>query len=431
MAEHGGLYVPENERTPPNPYLDHVEDQNIQTPSGVNLTLMNPAYALRQLIEEYEASMGIIGHITSLNPINPDNAADEWETSALVAFEEGVEEVTALSEIDGVTYLRLMKPMFTQDSCLKCHGYQGYEVGDIRGGISISVPVTQFVQDESEIRSLNLRNHAILWCLGLLGIFLGTRQINKDMEEAVRAGARVLVQQAQILQEQELGRMKTQFISTATHEIRTPVTSILGYLELVLADSNHNLPELVIEDLNVVLRNANRLVTLTNDLLDVQRITSGRFEINREPVDLVNTLNEVVEELTPLFTEKNQVLVVEAPSELIVDLDEVRISQLLINLLRNANKFTPDEGQITVTLDSDDSHVQILFKDSGIGLSEVDMGKLFTPFPGINHGLDVSSTGLGLSIAKGIVELHGGEIWVESEGTGKGSIFHVRLPLNP
>lgn len=167
VAKHGGLYVPENERTPPNPYLEYVEEQNIQTPSGVNLTLMNPAYALRQLIEEYEASMGIIGHITSLNPINPENAADEWETSALEAFEEGVEEVTDLSEIDGVTYIRLMKPMITQETCLKCHSDQGYKVGDIRGGISIAVPVTQYVLDESEVQSLNLRNHAILWFLGI------------------------------------------------------------------------------------------------------------------------------------------------------------------------------------------------------------------------------------------------------------------------
>ena len=187
VAEHGGLYVPENERTPENPYLEHVEEQNIQTPSGINMTLMNPAYALRQLIEEYETRMGIIGHITSLDPINPGNAADEWETDALVEFERGIEEISEVSEIEGITYLRLMKPMFTQEACLKCHAHQGYELGDIRGGISISVPMTQYLLDESEIHSLNIKNHGLLWSLGIVGIFLGTRQISSDIDEAVRA----------------------------------------------------------------------------------------------------------------------------------------------------------------------------------------------------------------------------------------------------
>lgn len=187
VAEHGGLYVPENERTPQNTYLERVEEQNIQTPSGVNLTLMNPAYALRQLIEEYEARMGIIGHITSLTPINPGNAADNWETNALETFEGGTEEISEVSEIDGITYLRLMRPMTTKEACLKCHEYQGYGVGDIRGGISISVPMTQYLLDEAEVQSLNIRNHGLLWSLGLVGIILGTRQIGNDIDDAIRA----------------------------------------------------------------------------------------------------------------------------------------------------------------------------------------------------------------------------------------------------
>jgi len=231
-------------------------------------------------------------------------------------------------------------------------------------------------------------------------------------------------------QEQELGRLKNQFISTATHELRTPVTSILGYLELVLSDANLDISTVIREDLNVVLRNAKRLVTLTNDLLDVQKITSGRFEIQLGQVDIVNTLNEVVEELSPMFAEKQQVLQVKAPTELVVDADEIRISQLFINLLRNSNKFTPDEGTITVSVEPDESQVMIKVKDTGIGMSEEDVEKLFEPFPGISHGLAVSSTGLGLAICKGIVEIHKGDIWAESGGPGKGSTFNLRIPFN-
>jgi len=239
----------------------------------------------------------------------------------------------------------------------------------------------------------------------------------------------ILVQQVHVEQEKELGRLKNQFISTATHELRTPVTSILGFLELVLDYSSQDLPDTVRKDLNVVFRNAMRLVELTNDLLDVQRITSGRFIVNLEQVDLVNTLNEVIEELTPMFVEKNQVLLVDAPSDLSVQVDEIRISQLFINLLRNANKFTPVEGNITVKVEPEETHVQISVKDSGIGLSEEDIGKLFKPFPAIRHGENVSSTGLGLAICKGIVDLHNGDIWVESDGLGKGCTFFVRIPV--
>ncbi|MFA9496813.1 MAG: ATP-binding protein, partial [Candidatus Bathyarchaeota archaeon] len=252
-------------------------------------------------------------------------------------------------------------------------------------------------------------------------------QHNKEREQVQQELAleRVRVEQAD-----ELSRLKNQFISTATHELRTPVTSILGFLELVLDYSSQDLPDTVRKDLNIVFRNAMRLVDMTNDLLDVQRITSGRFEVNLEQVDLVNTLNEVVEELTPMFVEKNQVLLVDAPSELSVNVDEVRISQLFINLLRNANKFTPAEGNIGVKVEPFESHVQISVKDSGIGLSEEDIEKLFKPFPGIRHGVNVSSTGLGLAICKGIVDVHMGVIWVESDGPGEGCTFIVRLPVN-
>ena len=252
-------------------------------------------------------------------------------------------------------------------------------------------------------------------------------QHNKERElvQQELALERVRVEQAD-----ELSRLKNQFISTATHELRTPVTSILGFLELVLDYSSQDLPDTVRKDLNVVFRNAMRLVDMTNDLLDVQRITSGRFAVNLEQVDLVNTLNEVVEELTPLFDEKKQALVVEVPSQLSVNVDEIRISQLFINLLRNANKFTPVEGNIVVKVEPFESHVQISVKDSGIGLSEEDIEKLFKPFPGIRHGVNVSSTGLGLAICKGIVDVHLGVIWVESDGPGEGCTFIVRLPVN-
>lgn len=244
----------------------------------------------------------------------------------------------------------------------------------------------------------------------------------------------IRLQQLNLLQEQntkllELDELKGRFIVTATHELRTPVTSILGYVDFMMSDESLNLSDDAKNDLKIVLRNSMRLAALTNDLLDVQRIQTGRLEIHPKEFDLVELVNQVVEELTPLLQEKNHILSLDIPENLMILGDEIRISQLLINLIRNSDKFTPEEGEISVSIETLGDRIQIRIKDSGIGMTPSDMDKLFKPFPGINHGLNVSSTGLGLSISKGIVDLHEGKIWAESDGKGKGSTFIVELPL--
>ena len=138
-ARNGGVYVPVSESTPPNPYLN-VPNRDI-TINGRPFTLVNPAYMTRQLYEMGNVNHAIRGHITSLKPIRPQNAPDPWEREALIAFENGIKEFKELTRLDGREYIRLMRPFVTTESCLKCHAKQGYKVGDIRGGISISVPM--------------------------------------------------------------------------------------------------------------------------------------------------------------------------------------------------------------------------------------------------------------------------------------------------
>ena len=140
-ASHGGVYVPPTEQTPPNPYLDFIPDRDVITTEGQHLTLMNPAYMNCQVFKLGDEAYGIRSHITSLKPIRPENAADPWETEALKAFENGAEEISSIEQLDGKDYLRLMKPLITEKQCLRCHEKQGYKVGDIRGGISVSIPM--------------------------------------------------------------------------------------------------------------------------------------------------------------------------------------------------------------------------------------------------------------------------------------------------
>jgi PAS domain S-box-containing protein len=186
-TSHGGVYVPTNERTPPNPNLSHVPERDIQTPSGKKLTLMNPAYMLRQINEDFAELYGIMGHITGLKLLRADNAPDEWERAALVAFERGETEVSELTQIDGEPYLRLMRPMFMQKPCLKCHGHLGYKIGDVRGGVSISLPMKEYFENQHKIIMLSTISLSVLWILGIGGLSMGTRSLQRHVQERFAA----------------------------------------------------------------------------------------------------------------------------------------------------------------------------------------------------------------------------------------------------
>ena len=170
-TSHGGVYVPIDEQTPPNPNLAHIPERDITTPSGKKLTLMNPAYMLRQMINEYAYLYGVKGKITSLKVLNPLNEPDAWERNALNAFEQGVQEVFEVKDLDGHQFLRLMRPMITKNGCLKCHGSQGYKEGDVRGGVGVSVPMEPYLALYKDHRLSLFLIHGLIWSLGLGVLF--------------------------------------------------------------------------------------------------------------------------------------------------------------------------------------------------------------------------------------------------------------------
>lgn len=182
-AEHGGVYVPLTDETPANPYLEHIPERDITTPSGKRLTLMNPAYATRQIHDVLERTSNVKGHLTSLKPIREKNSPDAWETEALKAFETGVKEVSDLSDVSGKSFLRLMRPLTVQESCLQCHKKQGYQTGQIRGGLSISVPMApHYTVMTGNLIRLGL-GFGILWLIGGMMIVLGYRSIERGQRE--------------------------------------------------------------------------------------------------------------------------------------------------------------------------------------------------------------------------------------------------------
>jgi PAS domain S-box-containing protein len=180
ISELGGVYA-SVDNISPNPYLK-VPKRDILTKDGDKLTLLNPAYMTRLMFERMgkKSSLPFINKITSLNFVNPVNTPDEWEKKSLFSFEKGVKEASEIISIDGKTYLRLMRPFITGDSCLKCHGYQGYKEGDIRGGISIAVPLGQYSELEARTRNIILLTYVLLWLLGNAGLVVFSRYKQKQ-----------------------------------------------------------------------------------------------------------------------------------------------------------------------------------------------------------------------------------------------------------
>ena len=170
-SNNGGVYVPASAQTPPNPYLEDILERDILTSSGIKLTLVNPAYMTRQVHKLAQKRYGLRAHITSLNPIRAVNAPDEWEAVALKKFEEGEKEYVSEEILDARPYLRFMRPLITEKSCLKCHAKQGYKEGDIRGGISVSVPLNHYHMAAATGQRPLLYGHFLIWVLGLAVVF--------------------------------------------------------------------------------------------------------------------------------------------------------------------------------------------------------------------------------------------------------------------
>lgn len=231
-----------------------------------------------------------------------------------------------------------------------------------------------------------------------------------------------------LTERKRLEKMKDQFISAVTHELRTPLVSIKAYVDYPLTGKMGQLSEEMTSNLTIVKRNTDRLLQITGDLLELRRMESGKLELNKEPMDFQKTIEHCIEEIRPIIQDKKQLLDVDSPNQpLIVHGDRVRLSQVLMNLLSNANKFTPEGGKIFLNVKVNQKiHVEL--SDTGIGIRKQDLERVFEPFSAITKPTYIPGTGLGLSVTKGLIEAHGGKIWVNSQGEGKGSTFIFELP---
>ncbi len=222
-------------------------------------------------------------------------------------------------------------------------------------------------------------------------------------------------------------RLKTEFMNIAAHELKSPVTPIKGYLDLIISSKDAN--EQIKNWAKVSLRNAERLLGLVNDILDVSRLDTDTMRFEMEKLNPIEILNEIAEDMKPIIEVKNIKFIINIPKVLPNLMgDKHRLSQVLKNLLVNAIKFT-DNGAITLEAVKKDKCIEIIVRDTGIGISKDELKKIFNKFYQAYTGDDRKNegTGLGLFICKQILHKHNGILWAESE-LGRGSSFHIELP---
>ena len=231
----------------------------------------------------------------------------------------------------------------------------------------------------------------------------------------------------------EADRLKNEFLAMLAHELRNPLAPIQNALQLIQfqgLDKADSVPELWA----IMERQVEALVRLVDDLLDVSRITRGKIGIHKQPVDVNAIISRAVESSRPLIDSRRQTLDVELPNEpMRVDADLTRMTQVVLNLLNNAAKYTPEGGRIWLSVERDDGYAAFRVRDNGVGIRADMLPKVFDLFSQSEQTLDRAEGGLGigLTLARRLTELHGGTVAAFSDGPGKGSEFVVRIPLLP
>jgi signal transduction histidine kinase len=281
------------------------------------------------------------------------------------------------------------------------------------------------------VREINLIiYHLSIFILILsLGILL-IRGVMKEVEQKEKLTELNQKLQLEYEKADKLSKFKSEFISIASHQLRTPLTAIKGYISMIIDETYGRLTKEAKKPMEDVYKSNERLIKLVNDLLNLSKLEAGKIEFEPSPHSLEKIVNEVVDELRINAQKKNLNIKIEKTEDLpetLIDKDKIR--QVVLNILDNAIKYT-QRGEILIELKKKDNYQQIKISDTGEGMTEDEIKSLFQTFSrasaGIKHHLE--GVGIGLYIAKKFIEMHQGKIWVKSSGTGKGSTFYIKLP---
>lgn len=432
----GGIYVPPSDKYPPSPYLSHIPERDITTPSGKKLTLINSSYMVRQVHELAPVSNASKVHITSLHPLRPENRADAWETQALKLFEKGKQEVYAFSDINGTSYLRLMRPMVTKQECLKCHGRQGYKVGDIRGGVSVSVPFALFeTAADTQKRSLFLW-HMVIGILGLSGIWLAfhrigineqqLRNVLNELENRVKSEVAKSRQKDLLLIQQSRLASMGEMIHNIAHQWRQPLNALAVILANIQDDYKYN--ELTEQGLAESVNKSRSILERMSSTIDDFR-DFFRSDKEAKSFDIADVIDEALVVIDASLANNNIILdkVYEKPLE--CHGYPSQLSQVVLNILTNAKDAIKhrevNEGRIRIKAYRENGEIVIEISDNAGGIDESILQKVFDPY----FTTKDSGSGIGLYMTRMIIERnHNGTVVAENRDNG--ACFTIRIPVN-
>jgi signal transduction histidine kinase len=436
-----GFYVVTSENIMPNPYLSHIPERDKITSSGLSLTLVNPCCMTRQVHELGKEQYEIIGNITSLKPLRTENVPDKWEEHALKSFIDGAKEAVIIMKIDGKPYMRLMKPFFTKKSCLKCHGHQGYKVGDIHGGISESTPMSSYFVHIKFQQNVLLAGHGLIWLAGLFFIGIMTSRI---------IGIRKAGETERKLAEEKRLEMQREFFYSQkrkslgvlaggiAHDFNNLLAAIIGNLDLSLLKLSSD--SAAKESIENAIKSSQRAAAITRQMLTY----SGKAHFVISDININELIRENLKMLNSSISKNININLSLTEKLPLISADRWEIEQIMIHLLTNASEAIGDnEGNITIStgiIDCGenyfkDNYIQenfvpgkyVFFQitDTGCGMDETTKENLFEPF------FTTKFTGRGLEMAAviGIIRSHKGAIFVDSE-PWQGTRIKVMFPVS-
>ncbi|MBI4763971.1 MAG: DUF3365 domain-containing protein [Deltaproteobacteria bacterium] len=431
VAQHGGVYVPVSKHTPPNPYLK-VPERDIFTSSGLPLTLVNPAYMIRQ-VNEMAANIYSQTHITSLNPIRPQNSPDPWETSALMSFEKGVQEVSSIEKVAGEEKMRVMHPFITEKPCLQCHAPQGYQEGDIRGGISVSIPIAPLrAIDKPFLAKLSLA-HFLFWITGISWILLARKSFSKQIlaretaEEELRKSRdelelRVQERTTELLRINEtLRNLSSKLMSVQEKErkqvaleVHDVLGSSLSAIKFKSEEAMYHLPQ---DGPTNISKPLEELILLVRDTIEkARKIQTDLRPPHLDDLGILAALAWFCRRFQTIYPE------IEVGQTIVIREEEVP-DQLKIAIFRITQEAMNNIGQHA---QSKSAYLSLRKVDQALELSIKDNGKGFD-LESLSSG-EIFKKGLGLSSMKERAELSGGSFSIESVKK-KGTVIRAVWPV--
>lgn len=447
VAMHSGVLVEKNDNLEPNPYLP---EPYIIDKKGRIFIKMNPAFVTREVSKLAEKEKYFYFRVTSLKALNPKNSPDDFEKEALISFENKAQnEYYRLVDKS----FRYLIPLITEESCISCH--KGYRVGDIRGALSIFLPVQEILKKLSITKRNFIIILSIFYSAILAGFFVFIRaSVIKPIEYLInfaegkemkfKWGMKLLefnvlseklkeakekdVKIREMLEKEvekatsELSKMnqkKIDFLIEIGHKLKTPLTVIGSSVDYLLMKGSCSED---IRFLNILKKNVESLKRTTNLMLNAAQIDMGLMEEHFEKLNLSDLISELIQSFN------NENILSNIEKHIYIKADREKLLMAIENIIHNAIKFNKPDGKIFVNLKAFGKIAEITIKDEGIGIKEEDKGRIFEKYYHNDNRVSERGTGLGLYITKKIISAHKGDISFESKEY-EGTTFHIKIPI--